>query len=591
MADERAIDRALARWVRERSGSVLLGRAALAVGVAEGEGHACAALDAEFTPADLAALRAHAWVGDGSTATPFVLHDTAHLYTLRNWRHETLLAAALRARVAQRAYPLDADTLARDVGELFAGEDEQATCLQRIAVAAAPGSGLFVLTGGPGTGKTATAVRLLLLLLRHATACGLPPKPALALAAPTGKAAQRLAQSLASGVHALHAKLDRQSPFDSLLDAIPHGEARTLHRLLGFRPLDNTFARAADNPIAADIVVVDEASMVDLALMRQLLTSLRPHAQLILLGDPGQLAAVEAGSVLADIVAHVAENALPQPLVDRLAGITQLTAAPPDSGAMTGHVITLTHGWRAGHGLQRGLQALRGGDMAALESLLAREAEDDLHLYTCADAADLRSRMDAWLDTHCTTYAELTAAHASPAAALARLRGVQILCALREGAFGARGINALLEQRLGARVGIDTARAWYHGRPVLITRNDYARDLFNGDLGIALHRADGMQVWFEDRAHGGVRSFAPRALPEHETAWAITIHRSQGSEYGAVAVVLPPDPLHRILSRELLYTAVSRATASAEIWTTADALRAAVGRPIRRIGGLRERLR
>jgi exodeoxyribonuclease V alpha subunit len=212
-------------------------------------------------------------------------------------------------------------------------------------------------------------------------------------------------------------------------------------------------------------------------------------------------------------------------------------------------------------------------------------------LYTCADAAQLRNRLDAWLDAHPHVYGALTNASQTAQSALAQLHRAQILCALREGTFGARGINALLEQRLGARFGTDTTRTWYQGRPVLITRNDYARDLFNGDIGVALLGTDGMRVWFEDRAHGGVRSFPPRALPEHETAWAITIHRSQGSEYEDVAVVLPPEAAHRMLSRELLYTAVSRATRSAQIWSTVESVRAAAHTPVVRIGGLRERLR
>jgi exodeoxyribonuclease V alpha subunit len=181
-----------------------------------------------------------------------------------------------------------------------------------------------------------------------------------------------------------------------------------------------------------------------------------------------------------------------------------------------------------------------------------------------------------------------------PTTALRAIRSAQILCALRDSTFGSHGINALMLQALSKRFDIDTVGEWHHGRPVIITRNDYARDLYNGDIGIALHDGGALRVWFESRDRDGtpaLRSFSTRTLPAHEPAWAITIHRSQGSEYERVAVVLPPQPDNRVLSRELIYTAMSRATRSVEVWSSSASLRAAIGQPIRRRGGLRERLR
>jgi len=172
------------------------------------------------------------------------------------------------------------------------------------------------------------------------------------------------------------------------------------------------------------------------------------------------------------------------------------------------------------------------------------------------------------------------------------LRGSQVLCALREGRFGAAGVNARIGERLGVRHGFDAAQTWYHGRPVIVTRNDYAHGLFNGDVGIALAGEGGVRVWFEAAGRDGAapRSFSPRVLPACETAWAITIHRSQGSEYDDVAVVLPPDPQQRLLNRELVYTAISRARRRAELWATVAVLQAAVARRVERHGGLRGRL-
>jgi exodeoxyribonuclease V alpha subunit len=575
--DERAIDHTLAQWVRQRTGSALLAAAVRAASVAEGLGHSCAWLvdpdsGAGFDDDALQALREHAWVGDGARFTPFVLDAQTRFYLWRNWQHETSLAAAIRQRCARRTQPVPADVLNADIDRWFVDASAANTQDQRAAIAMLPGARLFVLTGGPGTGKTTTVLRMLLMLLRHVQSCGLPVQPSIALAAPTGKAAQRLVQAIARGKADLQPLLDDAGS----LSLIPHADARTLHRLLGYRPMDNTFARSRSNPLAEDIVVVDEASMVDLAMMRQLLEAMRPEAVLILLGDPGQLASVDAGSVLADIVASATTQ--------------EAANAPP----LAGHVVTLTHSWRAGSGLQRGIEALRKApDPVWLDDLLSRRADSALQLRHCGDGDQLRVNVDAWIDDHADVLQPLLSGRLDATEALASLRQLQILCALRDGAFGAAGINALLTRRLAATFDIDTSLSWHHGRPVIVTRNDYARGLFNGDVGIALEGRDGLRVWFElgDRDGGsGLRSFSPRALPAHESAWAITVHRSQGSEYQHVAVVLPPDSDNRILTRELVYTAVSRARTHAQIWCTDAALRAALARPVRRLGGLREKL-
>ena len=597
--DERAIDQALAQWVFKRTDSALLAAAVRAASNAEGHGHSCAWLTDPFTDAGfdadaLATLRQHEWVGDGLRFTPFVLDAQNRFYLWRNWQHESKLATAILQRCEQRSLPIPIDTLADDLDALFAGMPRGTSDWQRAVVATVPGARFFVLTGGPGTGKTTTAVRMLLMLLRHATVCGLPALPSIALAAPTGKAAQRLVQAIARGNAELQVSLP-SADFRDLLPHIPYADARTLHRLLGYRPTDNTFSRGPRNPLAEDIVVVDEASMVDLAMMRQLLDALRPDAVLILLGDPGQLASVDAGSVLADIVASTPPNQLPPAMVGML---TPLLQHAPDASIanspLAGQVLTLTHSWRAGSGLQRGIEALRDTpDPAWLDALLTRRADGDLHLRRCNDNDALRACVDGWIERHARLLQSLLVPPIGANDALQSLRQLQILCALRDGPFGAQGINTLVARRLAVRFGIDTSHAWYHGRPVIITRNDYARGLFNGDVGIALEGTEGLRVWFElsDRdGQAGLRSFSPRALSAHESAWAITIHRSQGSEYHDVAVVLPPDADNRVLTRELVYTAISRARKHVELWTTDDSLRAALSRPIQRLGGLRERL-
>ncbi|MEP6897815.1 MAG: exodeoxyribonuclease V subunit alpha, partial [Rhodanobacter sp.] len=569
--------------------SALLAAAARAAIRAEGLGHSCAWLtdpqtDAGFDHDALAALREHDWVGDGSRATPFVLDAQNRFYLWRNWQNEATLAESIVQRCDLHTLPVCAELLARDLDMLFAGMPGGPANLQRAAVAAVPGKRFFVLTGGPGTGKTTTVVRMLLMLLRHAEACGLSSRPSIALAAPTGKAAQRLVQAVArgkAGLQASWAGRGDEPAFQQLLPLIPQSDVRTLHRLLGYRPTDNCFSRGPHNPLAEDIVVVDEASMVDLAMMRQLLQALRPDSVLILLGDPDQLASVDAGSVLADIVACASTH--------------ELSSAQTSPSALADHVVTLVHGWRAGSGLQRGIEALRhASDDRWLDALLADRADGDLHVRDAAGSNDLRVNIDAWIERQHATLQVLLSPGVDAGVALANLRRFQILCALRDGPHGAQGINALLARRLALRFEIDTSHGWYHGRPVIVTRNDYARSLFNGDVGIALQDKSGLRVWFElsDRdGNASLRSFSPRTLPAHESAWAITIHRSQGSEYQDVAVVLPPDKDNRVLTRELVYTAISRAHSHAELWTTDGSLRAALAHRVQRQGGLRERLR
>jgi exodeoxyribonuclease V alpha subunit len=589
---ERDFDLALARWVRQRSGSDLLARAAGAVSQAEAQGHVRCdlAADAGFSAKEIEALRALAWVGNGDAFAPFVCADGASLYSWRNWFHETRLAQALRARAAERTFPLDAQTLAADVNELFAGMDAQDTRWQRAAVAAVPGARVFVLTGGPGTGKTTTVLRMLLMLLKHAQACGLPAHPAVALAAPTGKAARRLSESVAREAGRLESALAGDSAFVPLLKHVASTPAQTLHRLLGFNARNGEYAFAADVPLPADIVIADEASMIDLFMMRRLFDALRADAVLILLGDPAQLYAVEAGSVLGDIVGSVPENRVPQALAKHLSAALvtaprALDAPPP----LAGQVLTLEHSFRAGKDLQSALDALRGGDVEWVERVFVADG-GDLDWNRCDNEAQLRANIAAWIAAHESMFARLMRPGIEPADALRVLREAQILCALRDGPFGAEGVNAWVTRRLAARFGFDAGEVWYHGRPVIVTRNDYAHGLFNGDVGIALDRGDGLRVWFDAGDANGPRSFSPRALPAHETAWAITIHRSQGSEYDRVAVLLPPDAQHRILSRELVYTAVSRARAGATLWSSADSLLAAVARPVMRRSGLGERL-
>jgi exodeoxyribonuclease V alpha subunit len=499
----------------------------------------------------LTALRGSGVVGRPGDFTPLVLDGANRLYLHRYWRYENDLAAAIRAR-AQRSVPVDGAVLEASLRRLFPDTEGQ-TGRQQLAVRTAATRSFSVITGGPGTGKTRTVVWLLAALLEQA---GERPLR-IALAAPTGKSAARIAESVRAA--------KRQLPCPDALKARLPEEATTLHRLLGPIPHSPRFRHDAANPLAVDIVVVDEASMVDLALMAKLFAALPPAARVVLIGDQDQLASVEAGNVLGEICAG--------------AGTT--TASP-----LAGCVVELQKNWRfaAGVEIHTLSRAVNTGDAAAaLDRLRAAPALWQPLPPPGELPAALRTRI---LEDYGTAVRER-----DPAAAMARFNRFRILTAVRRGPYGVEPLNALTETLL-ERAGLITRQGpWYAGRPVIVTRNDPATRLFNGDVGITLPDADGrLRVYFANAdGTGGMRAFVPGRLPEHETVFAMTIHKSQGSEFDRVLLVLPErdSPL---LTRELLYTGLTRARSAVELWANEDILRQAIGRQVRRASGLREAL-
>ncbi len=581
----RSIDRALARWVLAHGGDSVLAATAAWASYVESLGDTALMLRANSTTAagplaldgaEVEQLRASKLVGDGSARTAFVIDAEARFFLWRNYALEGAIATQVRARLRIAASVAES-ALAADMDQLFGGENSQRVQAQRAAVAAVIGKRLFLLTGGPGTGKTSTVLKMLLMLqVRQSVPLSI------ALAAPTGKAAQRLLQSLRQGKQQLNNRLPAH--WRPALDAIPDHAALTLHRLLGFSPQRNTYARHRDDPIAADVVVVDEASMVDLAMLQALLDALRPEACLILVGDADQLTSVAAGSVLQDLV-HVLERTHPQ------------------------HVMRLRHSFRAAQHLVAINDAVRVGDCAALHAAIGAAGTAARQLQT-RDRLALATQASRWADNLAMLdLRRIPSAGAQPTAgisareqwsseralqALTSLASQQVLCALRDGDSGAIATNQRIEQRLRAQWQVPVDSHWYAGRAVMITRNDYAAALFNGDIGLALEDVDGgLQIWFEtvdDQGRASARACAPAMLPEHEGAFAITIHKSQGSEYDRVAVVLPAIAEHRILSRQLLYTALSRAKREIEIWGSDAVVQAALAQVAKRHGGLAARL-
>ncbi|WP_235318652.1 exodeoxyribonuclease V subunit alpha [Lysobacter sp. A03] len=610
------LDHTVARWVKAHGGSAALAELAGWASVADGHGDSALPLRGEAAgrhgmPAleegALAQLMADPMVtvvAAGSAedthaiaATPFVI-DNGHFYLLRNHLHEG--AVARHVSVRRAAAETGPAGSAADIDVLFQGDRSERVAAQRAAVAQVPGKRLFVLTGGPGTGKTTTVLRMLMLLLKRRAGSGAAPA-IVRIGAPTGKAAQRLSESLRDGARLMR---DGQTPLPGhwhpWLEGSLNAPASTLHRLLGSRGHAGGFVHHAGNPVPADIVIVDEASMVDLAMLRHLLEALREDATLILVGDADQLTSVGTGSVLLDLVGAMEAEA--------------------DPG-----LVRLSHSFRADQSLLPLNESVRLGDIDAFERAVI-DSGDQVQRVQIGSSQELDAALAGWARSLADglraagVFSRLPrGAHGAPdqsvaLAALDGLRDRQLLCALREGEFGAEAANRHLESSIRAASSDDalsvTRGEWYPGRVVMITRNDYTAGLFNGDVGICLEDAEGaLGVWFVVTVAASAASaidddvpalatersrlavcFVPGSLPDHQGGFAITIHKSQGSEYREVAVLLPPDPDNRILSRQLLYTGISRARQTVQIWASDAVLRRAISTPARRSSGLRAKL-
>jgi exodeoxyribonuclease V alpha subunit len=512
-------------------------------------------------PPWLAACAASGLVSHGADAPgglPLRLVDGL-LYLERYWGEEEVVRRSLAERAAAPPPEVDLPRLRAGLERHFA---EPGSERQRLAAAVSVLRRVTVLAGGPGTGKTTTVARLLALLHEQPG-----PPPRVALAAPTGKAAARLQEAVAG---ALPAELRARTP-----------DAATLHRLLGWRPGTRRYRYDRTQRLPFDVVVVDETSMVSLTLMARLLEAVRPQARVVLVGDPDQLASVEAGAVLGDLARAAGQ---PEPSLD-----AALEAAGVPGGLVGGSVIngvvTLRHVWRFGGAIAEFARAVQAGDADTAVALL-RGGHAGLafveHDPGDPGAGGVRGDVVA-------AGRELTdaALRGDVATALAALERHRVLCAHRRGPFGVTRWSAEIERWLRAALPDTPPGPWYPGRPVLVTANDYDVGLFNGDTGVAVALPEGLRVAF---ARGGVPTLHPPArLSEVATVHAMTVHRGQGSQFRRVTVVLPPaeSPL---LTRELLYTAVTRAAEFVRVVGTEEAVRAAVGRPVSRASGLRHRL-
>jgi exodeoxyribonuclease V alpha subunit len=454
------------------------------------------------------------------------------VYLDRYWREEEQVCAdvlALAAASGAAATP--------GLDRLFPPDNPE----QRAAAEIALSQSVTVLTGGPGTGKTTTVARLLALLAEQASA-----SLRIALAAPTGKAAARLQEAVSAEVVRLDS-VDR--------DRLGDLQAVTLHRLLGSKPDTSTrFRHHRGNRLPHDVIVVDETSMVSLTMMARLLEAVRPETRLILVGDPNQLASVQAGAVLAD-------------LVDGLSGRKDV------------RVAELRTTYRFGAAIGELAEAVRVGDA---DRVLAVLRSGDEHIEFVEDA-DPTERLRELLLRHALRVRE-AASLGMGLIGLMVLDEHRLLCAHREGPYGVRQWNDQVERWLTEETGQTTWSPWYVGRPLLATANDYALNVYNGDTGVVIAAIDGV------RACIGAATLAPSRLGDVETMYAMTIHKSQGSQAKEVTVLLPHED-SRLLTRELFYTAVTRAKKRVRVVGSEAALRAAIERRALRASGLRQRLR
>jgi exodeoxyribonuclease V alpha subunit len=525
-------------------------------------------------------LRNSAVVGRPGDFKPLVLDESGRLYLHRYWKYETSLAEAITRLATGNAPLVDQQELQKGLTRLFPRKGEEDVDWQLVAAFAAIRKRLCIISGGPGTGKTRTVVVLLALLLEQ------HPAMRIALAAPTGKAAARLQEALKHTKATLPCK-------QAAKERLP-AEASTIHRLLGSIPDSAFFRHDAANPLPFDAVVVDEASMVDLALMAKLVAAIPQSARLILLGDKDQLASVEAGAVLADLCNGGERRSFSDEFIGEFKAITG-QKLPAEAGAgrasdLGDCIVELRKNYRFGEqsGIYRLSRAVNDGDSGKAIEVLSESGGSAGSQVSWKPLPAPTALKAALKETVLSGYQDYLRA-GNPTEALAALGRFRVLCALRNGPYGIESLNRLVEEILSEAGLIEANALFYAGRPVMVLRNDYNLKLFNGDIGVVLPNASKeLRACFAGPEQT-IRDFMPIRLPEHETAYAMTLHKSQGSEFERVLLVLPGED-SPVLTRELVYTGLTRASKRVELWSDQEIFATAVRRRISRRSGLREAL-
>ncbi|EKN6372425.1 TPA: exodeoxyribonuclease V subunit alpha [Yersinia enterocolitica] len=535
-------------------------------------------------------------VSDGSQPTPLVLQND-RLYLQRMWQYEGDVVrfiasdnmASLINKTSDGSGTRDVnEILLRDTLDRLFGPAGNEVDWQKVAAAVAATRRISVISGGPGTGKTTTVAKLLTALIQLSQGQRLR----IQLAAPTGKAAARLTESLGNAIRQLSLTDDERKLFPD--------QASTLHRLLGAQPNSQRLRYHRGNPLNLDVLVVDEASMVDLPMMARLIAALPTKAQVIFLGDRDQLASVEAGAVLGDIC-RFAELGYSEPRAKQLTRLTgcilvgniPIGEVEADAVNVRDSLCLLRKSYRFDEKSGIGQLALAVNAGRYRDALTVFNGTySDIERFSLTDPDDYQVLLEDCAAGY-QHYLELAAAGADAVDVLAAFGRYQLLCALRAGPFGVSGLNERIEQLLHRKRLIERTPGpsgrWYVGRPVMIGLNDSTLGLFNGDIGIALPDPEGeLRVHFQ-LPDGNIKSVQPSRLPSHETAYAMTVHKSQGSEFEHTALVLP-NTFMPVLTRELVYTAITRARQRLTLYCSDTVLSHAIRTPTLRVSGLVERL-
>ncbi len=516
-------------------------------------------------------------VGNPGDVKPLIIDGAGRLYLFRYWQYEKRLAENIKARL-NYIKNIDTCLLKQGIGRLFSSKDDIEQCIVSITTIL---SKFCVISGGPGTGKTSTVIKILALLLEQADAAGQTLK--IALAAPTGKAAARLKESVRNSRLSLDCS-------ERIREMIPE-ESFTIHRLLG--PIHGSpyFRYNSENQLPYDVVVVDESSMADLALTAKLFEAVPVNSRLILLGDKDQLSSVEAGAVLGDICDTGRKHSYTRRFIALLKEISPEFIVQQSSRAdelpIADSIAILRRSYRFGSnsGIGEISRYIRQG-----------EADEALRILRSGKFTDI-SLVEKTKDDNYFSLSERIIEGYGPylkagsiEIALKLLSEFIILCALRKGPSGAEGINSMAEDTLSKSRLISTESRWYTRRPVLINQNDYGIKVYNGDTGIIMNDpADGKAYFFSSASDDTIRKIMPLKLPDHETAYAMTVHKSQGSEFDNVLLLLP-DRAGPVLTRELLYTAITRARKRVEIFGSENILRHMINNPTSRTSGLKDAL-
>jgi len=560
-----------------------------------GEGHICFDLSSmagkrlqEDSPDSPACPKLGEWlsilgreevVGKPGEYRPLIL-DGSRLYLYRYWDYEKKLVDNLKARIVNDPVKINQELLKDGLKRLFPNSRPGEIDWQEVAAFACTLKRFCVISGGPGTGKTFTVAKILALLLEQKTQ---PLR--IALAAPTGKAAARMQEAIKNARAGLNCP-------EHVKAAIP-AEASTIHRLLKTIPNSPYFRFDAKNPLPADVVVVDEASMVDLALLSKLVQAIPPCSRLILLGDKDQLASVEAGAVLGDICDTGNDHGFSRHFSGLYKKVTgeKIGEGVDKQGepGMEDSIIQLRKSYRFGSssGIGEVSRVVNEGEGARAVQLLKSGSYGDIQWRELPRPEALPAVLKERILEGFTPYLK----ESDPGKVFDLFNRVRILGAVREGPYGVNTLNLLVEKILRDEGLIKREGRWYRGRPILIARNDYNLRLFNGDVGITLpdHEAKGELRVFFPGPEGIPRKFPPLRLPDHETVFAMTVHKSQGSEFEQV-LFLMPDRSIPVLTRELIYTAITRAREKVEVWGKEEVFQEAVSRRIERISGLRQAL-